>query len=158
MYQSLFGALNLGIHEAGHFIFAPFGEFLEILGGSLAQCLAPVIAMYLFYRRRDYFAIAICFGWLSTNFFGVATYAGDARSMALPLVTPGGGPAQHDWFNLLLRLDMLMWDKTLAFIFRCAAFVSMLVCLAGGAYLIYRMIKPVEDKEPTSVEYKSKIS
>lgn len=66
-HESVFFALNLGIHEAGHIIWSIFGEFMMFLGGSLTQCLAPVAAMVVFYRQSDYFGIAFSFGWLSTN-------------------------------------------------------------------------------------------
>lgn len=156
VYSSLFGAINLGVHELGHFVFMPFGEFLHAAGGTILQCAAPVIVMAGFYRIRDYFAISVCFGWLSTNFFSVATYVADARARILPLVTPGGVEAKHDWFYLLGRLGLLNQDLTIAFLIRIAAVVSMFVCLAGGVYMICRMIKPRED--PPVVEYKSHIT
>ncbi|MFH1422533.1 MAG: hypothetical protein ABIH42_07475 [Planctomycetota bacterium] len=138
-YQSLFGYLNLGIHELGHFVFALFGEFIGILGGSLLQCLVPVISVYMFWRMHDYFGITFCFGWLSTNFFYVATYVADARAMALPLVSPGGGYVIHDWNYLLSRLGILDMDTTLAFLLRFAAVVSMFIFYIAGGYLLYRM-------------------
>ncbi|HSS47215.1 MAG TPA: hypothetical protein VLL03_07370, partial [Burkholderiales bacterium] len=43
LYSSLFGGLNLGIHEAGHLLFRFFGfEFLMVAGGTLLQLAAPV--------------------------------------------------------------------------------------------------------------------
>ena len=41
---------DLVFHEAGHMIFAPFGRFMTVLGGSLLQCLIPVIAAIAFVR------------------------------------------------------------------------------------------------------------
>ena len=82
-YESLFGSLNLGLHEFGHFVFRPLGEFMMYAGGSLFQCLVPVLSVGMFFRQRDFFAIAVSFGWLSTNLFYVATYAADARAMDL---------------------------------------------------------------------------
>ena len=52
-------------------------------------------------QQRDVFAVAFAWGWLATNLFEVATYAGDAVAMSLPLVTPGGGHAIHDWNYVL---------------------------------------------------------
>lgn len=125
-FPGLFGGINLGIHEWGHYVFAPFGEFMALLGGTLLQCLAPLLAVLAFVRQRDFFAIAVCAGWLSTNLFGVATYVGDARAMQLPLVTPGGGPAMHDWHYLLGRLDLLPYDHAIAAALRVAAVAAML--------------------------------
>lgn len=140
-YQSLWKALNLGIHELGHIVFRPFGMFVSIAGGSLLQCLAPVIAIPMFFRQRDYFAIMVCLGWLSTNFFDVAVYAGDARAQALPLVSVGGGEVYHDWNYLLGHLGMLGMDATVALVFRIAATASMGTCLAGGAWLMWEMAR-----------------
>ena len=141
LYQPLFKGLDLGIHELGHYLFKPFGRFLEILGGSLTQCLAPLLSMVMFRRQGDFFAISVCFGWLSANLFDVATYAGDARAMDLPLVRPGGGEVIHDWNYLLGHMGMLHQDATVAFLMRAAATLSMLVCLAGGAWLTWRMFR-----------------
>ena len=44
-WPNLFSGINLGIHELGHVLFAPLGMFMGLLGGSLAQCLAPVAGM-----------------------------------------------------------------------------------------------------------------
>jgi hypothetical protein len=157
LYQSLFKWLNLGIHELGHPLFSWLGEFMHAAGGTLLQCAAPVAAMVMFCRMRDYFAIAACLGWLSTNLFDVATYAADARAMALPLVTPGGGEAQHDWNFMLGRLGLLHWDGAIAFVLRIVAASLMLACLAGGGYLLWRMYRPLEGDEPP-LEYRSRIS
>jgi hypothetical protein len=152
MYQSLFKGLNLGIHELGHPLFSFLGPFMTAAGGTLLQCLAPVLSVGMFVRQRDYFAIAVCFAWLSTNFFDVATYAGDARAMQLPLVSPGGGGGyiedMHDWHNMLGRMGMLSWDGTIAFLFRAAGSVSMLAALAGGAWLCWRMFKTRDEMPP----------
>ena len=141
-YQSIFKGLNLGIHELGHFVFALMGEFIGTLGGTLLQCLVPVGSMAMFLRQRDFFAIAVCFGWLSTNLFDVATYAGDARAMELPLVSPGVGDVIHDWNYLLGRMGLLQADQTIAFLFRAGGVLTMLVCLAAGGWLLWKMARP----------------
>ena len=140
MYSSILGPLNLGIHELGHFVLSPFGFFIGVTGGTLFQLAAPVAGMVNFYIQRDYFAIMLCFGWLSTNFFDVARYAADARSMSLPLVSPFGmGDVVHDWNYMLGRLGILWLDGALGLIFRSCAFVSMSVCLLSCSWLLYEM-------------------
>jgi len=140
LYQTIVKGLNLGIHELGHIVFAPFGEFMMFLGGSLLQCLVPVISVPMFYKQRDYYAIGISFGWLSTNLFDVATYVADARSRELMLVTPfGGGEAIHDWYWLLNRTNLLQYDHTLALLIRMAAVFSMLICLVWCGWLVVQM-------------------
>ncbi len=141
-YQSLWKPLNLGIHELGHVLLGCGGEFVSIAGGSLVQCLAPVVSAAMFRRQGDLFAIAVCAGWLSTNLFDVATYAGDARAMQLPIVTPGGGEAIHDWNYLLSTLGLLEWDGAVALALRAAAVATMLASLAAGGWLCHRMARP----------------
>lgn len=140
-YQSIFKGLNLGIHELGHFIFGIFGEFIGIAGGTIAQLLAPIIGLVMFFMQRDYFAIAIAFGWLSTNFFDIAVYASDARAMALPLVSPFGVDCIHDWNYLLSELGILSAEKCIGSLFRIMGILSMLVCLSFGGLLIFAMMK-----------------
>ncbi len=139
-YNSIFFGLNLGIHECGHFAFRLLGEFIGIAGGSIMQCLIPILAIGMFYHQNDFFAIAISFGWLSTNFFYVATYIADARAMALPLVSPFGAECVHDWNYLLGKMGMLNLDGTIAFLVRVSAVVSMLICLSFGGWLVKKML------------------
>ncbi|MCK5832154.1 hypothetical protein KAH81_00630 [bacterium] len=141
MFNSIFKGLNLGIHELGHYLFLPFGHFLHMAGGTITQLAAPIVSVFLFYRQRDYFAIAVCFGWLSTNFYDIGVYVADARAQELPLVTPFGGEAMHDWFYLLNKLNLLSWDIGLGKLNRFLGSVSMLICLIYGGWLVYWMIK-----------------
>jgi hypothetical protein len=138
-YQSLFKPLNLGIHELGHFAFAPFGQFLEISGGSILQCLVPVLSVGMFLRQRDIFAAAFSVGWLATNLFDVAVYVGDARALVLPLVSPGGGHVIHDWNFLLERLGWLRYDTTFAGLIRASGFACLAVALAACAGALWIM-------------------
>ncbi len=140
-YCNLLWPLNLGFHELGHLLFSYFGEFLCMLGGTLLECLAPVFSVYYFYRKRDFFSSVLCFGWLSTAFFSVARYAGDAREMSLPLVSLSLEPEiKHDWNYLLGHWGILQHDHAVGFLFRALAVGSMLVCLAAGFWLVFRMI------------------
>ena len=127
----------------GHAIFSPFGEFIGIAGGSFFQCAVPLLSTLMFFRQRDYFGIAICFGWLSTNLFGVATYAEDARARELPLVSPFGGGEEiiHDWNYLLTSTHLLAYDIVIGRNLRFLAVLSMLICLIGGGWLIYNMFR-----------------
>jgi hypothetical protein len=140
-YTSLVGGLNLGVHELGHFLWSPLGQDFAILGGSLTQCLVPVIVLYLFYRQRDFFAIAVGFSWLSTNLFGVATYAADALTQQLELVSPLGDDPIHDWGYLLGRWGKMSKAHEIGGAFRTLAVLTMAVGLAGGAFLLWRMAK-----------------
>lgn len=143
MYSDIFKGINLGFHEMGHAIFNPFGEFMTVAGGSLFQCLVPLLSTLMFLRQRDYFGIAVCFGWLSTNLFDVAVYVDDSRKLALPLVSPfaGGGEIIHDWNFMLDKLNLLHYDYIIAGLFKLGAVASMFICLSAGSWLIYNMMK-----------------
>jgi hypothetical protein len=144
LYNCILGPLNLGIHEFGHLIFSPLGEPWVVLGGTVAQVAAPVYGLFNFINQRDYFSSVLCCGWLSTNFFNIATYVADARTMALPLVTPFGGVDEttgHDWNYLLGAAGLLEADQFIAGIFRLLGLLAMLVCLSAGTWMLLLMPK-----------------
>jgi hypothetical protein len=138
-YGSIVDGINLAIHELGHLVFAPFGTTLEIAGGSLLQCIAPIAAGWMLYRQDDGFGIAVATCWLSTNLFGVATYAGDARTQQLPLVSPTSGDPLHDWHYLLANFGILQHDRAIAAGLRDLAVFAMAAGLIFGGWLLWRM-------------------
>jgi hypothetical protein len=103
-------AVDLAIHETGHLVFAPFGEFLAFLGGTIFQLGFPAAFVVYFWRRGDRHAASVALWWVAQNCWNVSVYVRDARAQALPLV--GGG--EHDWAYLLGRLGWLRHDQALA--------------------------------------------
>ena len=100
-YGSIFDGINLAIDEGGHLFFMWFGsDFLMVAGGTLLQCLCPIVTGIMFYKQRDFFAIGIACFWLGTNFADIAPYAADARAQMLPLVSPFPGAPGQDWNHL----------------------------------------------------------
>lgn len=141
-YTSVLGALNLGVHEAGHLLFGWLSsDLVTAAGGTILQLGAPLASMWMFARQPDYFAMAFCGTWLSTNLYSVATYMADAREMDLPLVTVGGGEAEHDWNYLLSAVGLLPWDTTLAALVRVAAFLVAWGSIAAGGWMLWRMAR-----------------
>ena len=140
-YAGLIDALNFGIHELGHVVFAAGGEFVGIAGGTLLQLAAPLVGAFMFTRQRDYFAIAFALGWLATNLYDVAVYVGDARSRSLPLLGLGSGEPIHDWHYLLSTLGLLSADQTLAALLRGLGAALFLLAFALGAWLLARMAR-----------------
>lgn len=138
-YGSLFAGLNLGIHELGHFLFSPFGEFLGMAGGTILQCLVPVIGILMFVRQKDAFAVTFALCWLGTNFYHIAPYAADARARELPLVSPVSGAPLHDWHYMLGRLGWLQHDALIGDAFRLAGTLCMGAGLLAGAWLLWQM-------------------
>lgn len=120
--------IDLPIHETGHLVFAPFGEVMTILGGSLFQVAFPLVFVAYFLRRGDRFGAAVCLWWVAQNCWDVAIYVADARAQELPLV--GGG--EHDWFTLLDRWDLLEQDLLLASRLRGAGVLVLLAATALG--------------------------
>jgi hypothetical protein len=144
LYTSLFGGINLGIHEAGHMVLSFAGQWVMVLGGTFFQLAAPIVAALLFLRQPDFFALPVCGAWFSTNLYSVATYMADARALELPLVTVGaeGGEVEHDWNYLLHSVGLLNFDTTLAGFVRLLAFLLMWSSVAAGAWMCRQMVRP----------------
>lgn len=106
----LMSSVDLAIHETGHLVFAPFGEFVSFMGGTLFQLIVPLAFIVSFLRRGDRFAAAVVLWWVAQNLWNISVYVADARSQVLPLV--GGGV--HDWAYMLGRLGLLARDQSIA--------------------------------------------
>jgi hypothetical protein len=101
--------IDLAIHEAGHMVFMPFGEFMMVLGGSLFQLIVPAVFVGYFARQKQWFASAYVLFWLGQSCFNVSYYIADARARVLPLLS--GDPTSHDWTWLLLQMRLLEHDR-----------------------------------------------
>jgi hypothetical protein len=133
-FRSIFSGITFGVHELGHLVFALFGSFLSIAGGSIAQLLLPIAAGALLLTHRDYFGVAVTGGWLSMSLAEMAVYMADAREQALILLGFAPDP-EHDWYYLLSAVGLLEQDRALADLTRLLALVVLAVSLAGGAWL-----------------------
>lgn len=143
-------AFNFGIHELGHPLLSMFGIVIYYAGGSIFQCLFPIMWIIALFYKRWYFASALCWGWLGINLFSVATYASDANSRLLPLsgwgALSGDNSDQaydnaHDWYQILSRTHHLNWDQTIGHFLRIAGSISFLIGLTIASILIFVMIK-----------------
>lgn len=136
--HSFMHLILLPIHEAGHVIFMPFGEFLTILGGSFFQLALPLgIAIAFALRNRDNFAAALCLWWLGASFLDLAPYVYDALHPQLILLgghTGEDGP--HDWVYLLERCGQVHRSPAWGFaVHKIGALVSLFAVAWGGAVL-----------------------
>lgn len=86
-------------HEAGHWIFAPFGTFTQVLMGSGFQILLPLLISFYFFKTTQRMSASFCLLWAGANFLSVSVYAKDAIAQNLPLI--GGDSTMHDWNYLL---------------------------------------------------------
>lgn len=139
--SSFWHRVNLVFHEAGHLVFAPFGSFLKVLGGTLMQILVPVLCTGAFIRHRNPFAASISLWWTAQNFMDAAPYINDARAQSLMLlggVTGREAPGYHDWQNLLGRLGWLEYDHAIAAAFYGFGIVLMLCGLTWGGWILHR--------------------
>lgn len=115
--------VDLAIHEAGHVLFSPFGEFIGFAGGTLMQLIVPTTFFGYFLYHGDRYAAAVLLWWVGQNFWNISVYVKDARRMELPLV--GGG--EHDWAYMLGRLGLLRHDQSIGnglFVIGSALFVA----------------------------------
>lgn len=158
-FANIFSLIDFGIHELGHVIFRPFGEFMTILGGSLFQCLFPLLWMAGSLQKRWYFSAAMAWCWVGINLFDVATYAADARVRLLPLAAGPGSIGMdgdeaydraHDWYQILSRMGHLDADLLVAQGLRTAAVVCFIIGFILGSLLIWQMIKGRLDRPAKS--------
>ncbi|MCE5312743.1 MAG: hypothetical protein LLF86_06275 [Nitrospiraceae bacterium] len=126
-----FDYVNLPFHEFGHLFFAPFGETLSMLGGTIMQCAIPFGIMLNFLYRAEPAGFAFSGFWLGENFLNISVYVADARKMELPLV--GGG--EHDWNILLSKFGLLNSD---AFIARLLSTSGWIVMICFVAWFIWQ--------------------
>jgi hypothetical protein len=103
----LLDSVDLAIHETGHLVFGPFGEFIGFAGGTLMQLLMPAAFAVYFARRADRHSATVALWWVAQNLWDISVYVRDARSQDLPLV--GGG--EHDWAYLLGETNLLAHDQ-----------------------------------------------
>lgn len=104
---------NLGIHEIGHEIFRPLGNFMHAAGGTLTETMVPLGFAIVLFRRGWLFAGLGMVLWLVTALKGAAIYAADAVVKNLVLiniqgeVSTGDGAVGHDWEYLLGKMGLL---------------------------------------------------
>ena len=124
----LLSNVDLAVHETGHLVFAPLGEFVGFLGGTLLQLMMPLAFVAYFLRRGDRYAASVALWWTAQNLWNVGVYAGDARAEELPLV--GGG--EHDWAYILGSLRLLDHDAAVARAFHFAGALAYLGAICWG--------------------------
>ena len=142
--------VNLPFHEVGHIIFRPFGAFMTSLGGTLGQCLMPLICLsVLLLKTRDCFGAAMALWWFGQNLFDIAPYINDARSLSLPLVGGNFGYSSpygfHDWEYLLTEMGLLRYDHLFAKSCIVVGTIVFTVSYLWGGIILYKQWKSRED-------------
>jgi hypothetical protein len=133
----------LTIHEAGHIIFIPFGEFMTILGGSLFQFLLPLICAGAFlWTNRDTFGAGLGVWWAGVSLLDLAPYIYDAKEPELIMLgghTGEDGP--HDWIYLLDAFGTVQQSQGYGAVTHTMGLVVMLAGLAWSAHTLWRWRK-----------------
>ena len=138
---NLVNRVNLIFHEAGHWIFAVFGRFMTIFGGTLGQCLIPIIVIIQFLRQKDNFDASIGLWWLGHNFLNIAPYIYDAWDRKLILLggLTGRETNGHDWHNLLTMTNHLDKHDELAYFMDSFGKFTLFISFLWGALTLYKM-------------------
>ena len=138
--------VDLPIHETGHLLFRPFGEFMMVAGGSLFQVIMPLVFVGYFAWRRQFYSAAIVALWVGQSVINVYVYAADAVVMQLVLTSgfTGSEGSFHDWNYLLTATGLLGSTKIVAGIIRV---LGTLIIIGGGASAIYYSFSGDETSE-----------
>lgn len=144
--RSFMHLVNLPFHEAGHVFFRPFGSFMMSLGGTLGQLLMPLICCaVLLIKTRDTFGASVALWWFGQNFFDIAPYVNDARSLTLPLLGGNVGHSSpygfHDWQYLLTESGLLQYDHFIARSCVITGTVIFLVSYTWCGVLLFKQYK-----------------
>lgn len=136
MQGSFLDNVDLPIHEFGHLLFRPFGQFLMVGGGSLFQVIFPAVFVGYFVWQRAYYSAAIVLFWVGQSILNAWVYAADAVVMQLVLTSgfTGSEGSFHDWNYLLTATGLIGSTKIVAGIIRLA---GTLVIISAGILSIY---------------------
>jgi len=135
----------LPIHEAGHVLFRPFGEFMMILGGSLFQLLLPLgISVAFIVKNCDNFGAALGLWWAGVSLVDLAPYIYDALNPQLTLIGGGtGADGPHDWIYLLAAVSQIGNAHHLGAFAHVCGGLLMLGALVLGATVLWRQREQV---------------
>lgn len=120
MNGSFLDLVDLPIHETGHLLFRPFGQFLMVAGGSLFQVVMPAVFVGYFVWHEKYYSAAIVFFWVGQSILNVFVYAQDAIVMQIVLTSglTGSEGSFHDWNYLLTETGLINSTKKVAGLIR----------------------------------------
>lgn len=145
MQGSFLDNVDLPIHETGHLLFRPLGEFMGIAGGSLFQVIFPAVFVGYFIWHEKYYSAAIVLFWVGQSILNVFVYAADAVVMQLVLTSgmTGSEGSFHDWNYLLTETGLINSTKTVSGIIRMA---GTFVIIAAGVISTYYSFYPTPEE------------
>ena len=136
MQGSFLDNVDLPVHEFGHLLFRPFGQFLMVAGGSLFQVIMPAIFVGYFIWQRSFYSAAIVLFWVGQSILNVWVYAADAIVMKLVLTSgfTGSEGSFHDWNYLLTATGLLSSTKIVAGAIRLAGTLVIISAVVFSTY------------------------
>jgi hypothetical protein len=143
---SFLDLVDLPIHETGHLLFRPLGEFMMIAGGSLFQIIVPAVFAGYFIWNEKYYSAAIVLFWVGQSILNVFVYANDAVAMQLVLTSgmTGSEGSFHDWNYLLTETRLINSTRTVANVIRL---LGTLTIIAAGISAVYYSIYPQDETD-----------
>jgi hypothetical protein len=150
MASSLIHLPMVPIHEFGHVLFRPLGEFMTLLGGSLFQVLLPLIFGGAFLvKNRDPFAASVMLWWSAVAVMDVAPYIYDAwKPQHILLTGRTGDSGAHDFIDTLYDLGLLHKAQPIGRGIHAFGLLTMIAALAWGAWLVWQQHR--RSKSPTT--------
>jgi hypothetical protein len=139
MASSLMHAPMVPIHEFGHILFSPLGEFMHNLGGALFQAGLPLIFGGIFLvKNRDPFAAAVMLWWCAVAVMDTAPYMYDAQMPQHILLTGRtGDTGAHDFIDVLGDLGLLHRAQAVGRVTHAFGVAMLIAALAWAAYLVW---------------------
>jgi hypothetical protein len=143
MASSLIHLPMVPIHEFGHVLFRPLGEFMTLLGGSLFQVLLPLIFGGIFVvKNRDPFAAAVMLWWAGVAVMDVAPYIYDAFKPQHVLLTGRTGDnGAHDFIDVLGDLGLLHKAQPIGRGVHGFGLLMMVAALAWGGWIAWQQYR-----------------
>jgi hypothetical protein len=151
---SIMYAANFLLHELAHIMLSFLPEILVAAAGSLSEILLGGFLIFIGIKGKTYFASLFGFLWFMLSTQSAADYMADARTQAIPLVTPGGGDPIHDWNFVFDKLGLLDYDVLIGHIVRTSGSIVGLFGLVFSAWVIYRIavVKPTSSMSDDEAE------
>lgn len=150
MQGSFLDNVDLPIHETGHLLFRPFGEFMMVAGGTILQLVFPAAFVGYFIWQRSYYSAAIVLLWVGQSVLNVWVYASDAVVMQLVLTSgfTGSEGSFHDWNYMLTATGLIDSTKGVAKVIRFVGTVTIVIAAVTAIYFAF---------QPSAVEFEEEI-
>ena len=141
--------LDIAVHEFGHVLFQPLGEFWMLVMGSGTQILFPLgLAVFFLAVRRDLLTGAVLLVWTGEAVGDAAIYVADAPFGELPLL---GGAVEGDWTRILgpEHLSRMHLADEYARTLRVLGALLMLAAVAISVSELWRLHRPEPRARPS---------